>query len=62
MFVIIVNLDRYGPGAITGGPEARLTFHSTQELPLLRQWYATNNNPSRTDLETYVDILNSVNH
>lgn len=36
----------------------RCFFHSTEEVPLLRQWFASNPKPTEQQFNRYADILN----
>ena len=41
-------------------PRMRICFDPEHEIPKLQAWFAENNHPSRSQVEEYVNILNSL--
>lgn len=44
----------------SASPHSRMTFHPIYELPMMRDWYRNNQNPSSEQFKRFLDELNSL--
>ncbi|KAI2801695.1 DNA-binding protein satb2 [Blomia tropicalis] len=55
---LISNINIDNDEKVQSQSDARLTFHSKQEVPRLVEWFNLDRNPSERQLSYYADLLN----